>query len=137
LLAPRTRRLLVLFAILALAVPAASLAATKHGITPLAPKAGALIASGKSPTFRMRVRGHGQVWVHVCKSSKRDRNGVICNTESIGRAKKVNGVFRYTPEFWLNTPGTYYWQAHRIDCTGSDCEQEGPTIKFRVAPVEP
>ena len=38
------------------------------------------------------------------------------------------------PEFWLNNPGTYYWQAYRIDCEGdlSDCKQEGPVVKFRV-----
>ena len=139
----RTRHLFVIAALLALTLPAAAPAATKNGITPLAPKAGGLIASGKSPTFRMRARGSGQVWVHVCKSAAKLRNGVICSEESIGRAKNVSGVFRFTPkffdfpEFWLNTPGTYYWQAHRIDCSGGDCQKEGPTVKFRVAPVVP
>jgi len=135
----RTHRLLGLAAVLALALPAAAPAATKNGITPLAPKAGSVVTAGKSPTFRMPARGPGQVWVHVCTSAKKLRNGVICNEESIGRAKKVSGVFRFTPkffdfpEFWLNTPGTYYWQAHRIACSGSDCQQEGPIVRFRVA----
>ena len=86
----------------------------------------------------MKVKGPGQVWVHVCKSKKKDRDGVICSDESIGRAKKKHGVFRYKPkffdfpQFWLNSPGRYYWQAFRIDCNGSDCEQEGPIIRFRV-----
>src|SRR3954451_23887377 len=90
------------------------------GITPVSPKSGATVATGKSPTFNMRVKGSGQVWVHVCKSKKKDSDGVICDDESIGRAKKKGGVFQYTPkffdydEFWLNNPGTYYWQAHRI-----------------------
>jgi hypothetical protein len=29
-------------------------------------------------------------------------------------------------------PGTYYWQAFRIYCAGSDCSQEGPIVKFHV-----
>ena len=40
------------------------------------------------PTFKMRVKGAGQVWVHVCKSKKKNADGVICSDESIGRAKK-------------------------------------------------
>ena len=138
---PASRSLLTaatLLLTLALAVPAA--AATKNGITPLAPKAGSSVPAGKSPTFRMRANGPGQVWVHVCKSKRKNADGVICTEESIGRATKKGGVFRYKPrffdfpEFWLNSPGTYYWQAHRIDCAGdiSDCRQEGPIVRFRV-----
>jgi hypothetical protein len=136
----RTRHLLALAAVLSLALPATAPAATKNGITPLAPKAGATVTLGESPTFRMRARGPGQVWVYVCDSARKLRFGVICNESSIGRARRVSGVFRYKPrffdfpEFWLNTPGTYYWQAHRIQCTGqnSDCSQEGPVVRFKV-----
>ncbi len=123
-----------------LAVPTAASAATKNGITPLAPKAGSSVPAGKSPTFRMRVNGPGQVWVHVCKSKKKRAEGVICNKESIGRAKKKGGTYKFTPQFfdfpafWLNSPGTYFWQAHRISCENGtdDCRIEGPTVKFRV-----
>ena len=130
---------LLIAGLLALA-PAAS-AATKHGITPLAPKAGKSVPAGQSPTFKMRVRGKGQVYVHVCKSKHKDADGLICNTESIGRAHKKGSSFRYKPkffdfpEFWLNTPGTYYWQAFRISCEAgnlSDCYQEGPITRFKV-----
>jgi hypothetical protein len=134
---PRTLALALLFA-LALAAPAA--AATKHGIKPLAPKAGASVPAGKSPVFRFRSSGSGQRWVHVCRTKKQNADGVICFKASIGRAHKTkNGVWEYKPkffdfpEFWLNTPGTYYWQAHRIDCNSADCRQEGPTVKFKVA----
>ena len=104
--------------VLALASPALG----ASGITPLSPKSGSTVPAGTSPTFKMRVKGAGQVWVHVCKS------------------KKKGGVFQYKPKFfdydtfWLNTPGTYYWQAHRISCEGdiNDCRQEGPTVKFKV-----
>jgi len=64
---------------------------------------------------------------------------VICNTTAIGRARKRDGRFRYKPrffdypEFWLNVPGTYYWQAHRIACSGGgDCQAEGSVVRFRV-----
>jgi hypothetical protein len=124
-----------------LVLPSSASAATKNGITPLAPKAGKSVPAGKRPTFKIRAKGPGQVWVHVCKSKKKDKTGLICTKEAIGRAKKKNGVFKFKapfldfPEFWLNSPGTYYWQAHRISCEGdlSDCRQEGPIVKFKVA----
>jgi len=136
------RLTLVLVSVGLLAAPAAASAATKHGITPLAPKAGSSVPAGQSPTFKMRVKGSGQVYVHVCKSKKKDSDGKICHNADIGRAKKKSGSFRYRPKFydfpgfWLNNPGTYYWQAYRIACEGgdlSDCYQEGPIVKFRVA----
>jgi hypothetical protein len=124
-----------------LLLPSSAAAATKNGVTPLAPKAGKSVPSGKRPTFKVRATGGGQVWVHVCKSRKRDKTGLICSKEAIGRAKKKGGSYKFKakffdfPEFWLNSPGTYYWQAHRIACEGnlSDCRQEGPIVKFRVA----
>ena len=134
----RSKLALVLGMLVALAAAAPAQAAS--GITPLSPKADATVAAGESPTFKMRVKGAGQVWVHVCKSKKKDADGVICSEESIGRAKKKGGTYQYKPkffdfpEFWLNTPGTYYWQAHRIACVGtsSDCRQEGPIVKIKV-----
>ena len=135
-----TRLILTLIVAGALLLPSSAAAATKNGITPLAPKAGTSVPAGKSPTFKMRVKGKGQVYVHVCKSKKKAKDGRICNKADIGRARKKGGSFRYTPKFfdfpafWLNSPGTYYWQAFRIQCTGSsDCYLEGPIVKFRVA----
>jgi hypothetical protein len=115
-------------------------AATKNGITPTAPKQGATVPVGTSPTFKGKVSGKGTVWIHVCKKAKKNREGIICHKEMIDQAKKKNGRFKLKaaffdfPEFWLNSPGTYYWQAHRISCEGnvSDCRQEGPTVKFKV-----
>jgi len=130
---------LVLAAVAAFA--AAGVAQAASGITPLSPKANATVAVGKSPTFKMRVKGSGDVYVHVCKSKKKDSKGVICDDESIGEAKKKGGSFTYKPEFfdfpdfWLNSPGTYYWQAYRIACEGGntrDCLQESKIVKFKV-----
>jgi hypothetical protein len=122
--------------LLATAAPAVA----AGGITVVSPKSGATVATGKSPTFKMRVKGAGQVWVHVCKSKQKNADGVICSEESIGRAKKKGGTYQYKPkffdfpEFWLNSPGTYYWQAHRISCENGvdDCLQEGAIVKFKV-----
>jgi hypothetical protein len=122
-----------------LLVPAAA-AQASGGITPLSPKKNATVPVGTSPTFKMRVRGAGTVWVHVCKSKKRNGDGVICNKTQIGQAKKKGGIFRFKPKFfdfptfWLNTPGTYYWQAYRINCEGNlnDCKQESKITKFKV-----
>jgi hypothetical protein len=132
-------RALALIAVLALAVPA--LAATKHGVTPVAPKAGATVKAGVAFTFKAKAKGGGTVWLHVCKSKKKKKDGTICNTALIAQMKKKDGVYRHTtktysfPSHWLNTPGTYYWQVHRIKCEGStsDCRQEGPIVKLKVA----
>ena len=133
------RRTLLLALVLAVGAQTAW-ASEKNGITPIAPKAGSSVPEGRSPTFRMRVQGSGTVWVHVCKSARKRADGTICSTSSIGQARKRGSEFRYKPKFfdyssfWLNVPGTYYWQAHRIDCAGGteDCRQEGPVVRFRV-----
>ena len=115
-------------------------AATKNGITPTSPKAGSTVPVGTTPTFKGKVQGKGSLWIHVCKKNKKNGEGIICHKAMIDQAKKKDGRFKLKaqffdfPAFWLNTPGTYYWQAHRISCEGNinDCRQEGPTVKFKV-----
>jgi hypothetical protein len=129
-------------ALLALAL----LAAPAHGaagVKPISPKAGDAVPEAKRPTFKLSVKGrHTGVFVHVCGSSRRDRDGMICNDEAFGRAKrKGNGRYEFRapffdlPDSWLNNPGTYYWQAYRTWCDDGldDCKSEGPVVKFRVA----
>ena len=137
----RVARTLALTAFTALALAGPAAAATKNGITPLAPKAGTSVPSGKAASFRMRVADPGAgVFLHVCKSKAKDKEGMICKKATILQAKKRKGVFvaKQTffdfPAFWLNNPGTYYWQAYRIECTSgsSDCKQEGPVVRFKV-----
>lgn len=123
-------------ALLALAAPAQA----KHGVTPISPKRGDTVPVGERPTFKVKVRGKGPVWVHVCKSKRKDADGLICSDESIGQAKRSGGRHHYRPkffdfpEFWLNSPGRYYWQAHRISCENGvgDCRLESKIIRFRV-----
>lgn len=134
------RRLLVLLVALAtLCASSVALAATKNGITPKTPKAGATVDVGSRPTFSGRFKGPGQIYVYVSKSRKRDADGLIGKDAMIQRARKKDGRFKTRakffdfPAFWLNTPGTYYWQAHRINCAeNDDCQQEGPVVKFKV-----
>ena len=137
----RVARTLALTAFTALALAGPAAAATKNGITPLAPKAGTSVPSGKAATFRMRVSDPGAgVFMHVCKAKKKDKEGMICKKATILQAKKRKGVFQAKqtfydfPAFWLNNPGTYYWQAYRIECRSgsSDCKQEGPVVRFKV-----
>jgi hypothetical protein len=127
-------------ATLLLLVPTA-IGVTKNGITPISPKAGDSVPAGKRPTFKVKYSGPGQIWVHVCKSKTKDADGLICSKESIGKARKTSSTrasykakFFDFPEFWLNNPGTYYWQAHRISCENGidDCRLEGPTVRFKV-----
>ena len=137
------RLLLSLVLIGLLAVPTVAFAATKNGITPTSPKAGQDDPGRQAPDHEGRAStGPGQVYVHVCKSKKKDADGLICTEARRSRtAKKKGGKFSVKlpffdfPEFWLNSPGTYYWQAHRIACEGgdiSDCRQEGPIVKIKV-----
>jgi hypothetical protein len=111
------------------------------GITPISPKRGDTVPAGKRATFKMKYSGKGPIFVHVCKSPRKNGKGLICNKEAIGQARKKSGsraVYKPRlydfPEFWLNRPGTYYWQAHRIACENgiADCRIEGPTVKFKV-----
>ena len=124
------------------AAPASAPAATQNGVTPASPRSGAVVPKGKSVTFKGRVRGAGPIFVHVCKSARKSRKeGTICKTATIGQARKRGGTFSYRQRtysfsaYWLNRPGTYYWQAYRIACENgntSDCRQEGPVVRFRV-----
>ena len=126
---------------MALTLTGSAAAATKNGITPLAPKAGTSVPAAKAVTFRMKVSDPGAgVFLHVCKSKRKDKEGMICRKATILQAKKRNGAFQAKQrfydfaEFWLNNPGTYYWQPYRMECPGSssDCKQEGPVVRFKV-----
>jgi hypothetical protein len=134
-------RRLIAAAALAASALLAPAALGAGGITPISPKKGDTVPAGQAATFKMRYSGKGPIYVHVCKSSKKDKDGLICDDESIGKARKKTSTravykarFFDFPEFWLNDPGTYYWQAHRISCENGieDCRIEGPVVKFKV-----
>jgi hypothetical protein len=138
-----TLRAIAVAIVLAIAVPA--LASTQHGVTPLSPKSGTGVPAGVPFTFKAKAKGGGTVWLHVCKSKRKHKDGTICRTELIRQMKKKDGVYRHKAQvfgydtYWLNSPGTYYWQVYRIKCEGStsDCKQEGPIWKLRVVEKPP
>ena len=137
------RRSLALALVLCASVASIASAKTKNGITPTKPEGGTVLASGHGLTYKGKVSGKGQVFIHVAKTKKRDADGVINGISGSGvdvlKAKRKGGRFTakapdYSfPSYYLVKPGTYYWQAFRIECTGSsDCSQEGPIVKFKV-----
>jgi hypothetical protein len=136
------RRVLVP-AVLAVFAASAAPAQALNGVSPISPKRGDSVPAGKRPVFKLRITGdHHGVFVHVCRSRRKDDDGMICRDEAIGRARKTHGSrhefrapFFDFPEFWLNDPGTYYWQAYRSACATSldDCKAEGRVVRFKVA----
>jgi hypothetical protein len=122
-----------------LLVPAAPAAA---GIRPISPQQGDRVPEGTRPVFKLDVTGrHHGVFVRVCRSPKRNADGVICDGVDVGKARRKRGTrFQYRaryfdlPGFWLNDPGTYYWQGYRAHCAKGlgDCKAEGPVVRFRV-----
>jgi hypothetical protein len=109
---------------------------------PIKPKDGAKLAVGRTPWFKLSSSGHGGVWVHVSKSPKRARDGVIGNDAAIVQAHKKAKHFVAKPEFfdypgfWAKQRKKWYWQAYRIACgeerKASDCKVEGPVRSFRL-----
>ena len=80
----RVRRASVLLVVLtcaALATVAVAATRTKNGITPKAPKKGAVVPAATSVTFKGRYRGDGETWVRVSKSRKTNRFGLIKPTK--------------------------------------------------------
>src|SRR3954454_25217222 len=77
---------------------AAAPALAANGITVVSPKSGAKVKVGTAPTFKVKNTGEGEVWIHVCKSKKKDADGVICSDEWIGQAKRKGSVFAYKPK---------------------------------------
>lgn len=66
--------------------------------------------------------------------------GLICDRPLQAKARRTGSRFKVTPtvydfsDYWLNAPGAYYWQAHRVHCDhgAKDCLQEGPVQLIAV-----
>ena len=134
-------------ALLAAAVPAAN-AAT--GPRPLSPKAGKVFSKGAFLTFKVKdtsaaARKYGIFM--VIANRKRTRNGQLQKSKSgkpgdfAQMKRRKHGVYTYTPAkytfpgWYMVTSGTYYWQAHHIDCGATstgNCYVVGGIRKFRV-----
>jgi len=118
--------------------------------TYLAPDDGASWSVGTAPIFRIRTfagDAPSSLWLFVSKSPAPGYapGGLSCGT--IGYDVEIEqleattdpAVFEAKPKyfdyptFWMNTPGTYYWQALRISyANGADGCIEGPVRSFTI-----
>lgn len=123
----------------AILLPAAP--ALAEGPTPLSPTAGKTLKARSPFTFKVRDDAEGAVFIAVSKSRAVRADGTLKDQSTwfrkMGgnsgvRTKKVERYAALSSHF-LNRPGTWYWQAWRIDCAEQeDCNVEGPVRKFRL-----
>ena len=127
--------------VLGLAAPGAAGARSPAQI---APKSGSVLTAGSQPTFKVRdtsasARKYG-VFVTVSTSKRLTRTGDLKKTDigTFAKMKRRGSVFSYkTPVFTFPTwfmvrPGTYYWQAFRIDCSVKGCHVHTKVRSFKV-----
>jgi len=148
---PARRLLIAVTAALAmLAIPATGAAVFDPLVPPtlLSPADGAQIVAATPVVFDIQTSPDdpgGFLWLHVSRSPAVDATGVIDSDADIEPFTAVAGqpgVFRAAPtyysfpSFWMNSPGTYYWQAFRINCSGSlaDCYIQSPIRTLVITP---
>lgn len=138
---------IALFALL-VAAPAAPALDPSIPPAPLEPAPGATLPTRSSPLFRVQAQpDDGYLWLHVSRSPVTDAEGLIDDdvelelfraSPSGGGAFEAQPPFFDYPDFWMNQPGTYYWQAYRISyANGADGSIEGPVGSFTLAAPPP
>jgi hypothetical protein len=113
----------------------------------LTPPAGASFTAGTHIVFTIRadqLSGTGYLWLHVSPSPVvRNACGTIgseTEIEAFGPTAdptvfEAKPTFFDYPGFWMNTPGTYYWQAYRISYQGgADGCLESEVRAFTIVP---
>jgi hypothetical protein len=118
-----------------------AIAGAAGGPAPLAPTDGKTLTAGTPFTFKVKSSPSGAVFFKVSTSKKKNAKGTL-KTEVYFRKmiRKSGGIHTKKTEtypalddYFLNKPGTYYWQAYRIDCAAqSDCEVEGRIRSFKI-----
>lgn len=119
----------------------AAIAGAAGGPSPLAPSDGRTLTAGTAFTFKVKSSPKGAVFLKVSKSRKKNSKGTLrTNVYFRKMVRKAGGVhtkktdtYPALDDYFLNKPGTYYWQAYRIDCAAqSDCEVEGGIRRFKI-----
>lgn len=119
----------------------AAIAGAAGGPSPQAPSNGRTLTAGTAFTFKVKSSPSGAVFLKVSKSKKKNSKGTLrTNVYFRQMVRKAGGIHtkktdRYPAldDYFLNRPGTYYWQAYRIDCAAqSDCEVEGGIRSFKI-----
>jgi hypothetical protein len=112
--------------------------------TLLTPARSSVVTAGSPIVFRIRTHARDRfLWLNVSRSRARHKCGVIGHDVAweqfvaTGRAGVYQAKPHYSdfPSLWMNTPGTYYWQAHRI--AGRDGCVESAISVLRIAPKAP
>lgn len=141
---------LLLGATLALLVLAPSARAFDPSLPPtsLEPVDGAGLPTRSAPIFRVQTQpGEPSLWLHISRSPTTDAKGVIGSDAHLDTFRasplgadvyEVQPIFYDHPGFWMNEPGTYYWQAYRISyANGADGAIEGPVRSFTLTAPPP
>lgn len=144
---PQRRTVLGLLATATLALGlVAPGAAGAAGPAQVAPKRGAVVAVGSQPTFKVRdassaARKYG-VFITISTTKRRKANGDLKTTDigTFARMKRRGSRYSFKPKnytfptWFMARPGTYYWQAYRIDCSGgnSSCHVPSKIRSFKV-----
>lgn len=111
------------------------------GPQPTSPAPDAVLRPGRIAFGATGIAGDDALWLHVSRSPATDAEGVLGSDVESGRLVPTAqaGVFTAaptyssSPTFWMNRPGTYYWQAHRISSFGDpDGRVEGPVRRFVI-----
>jgi hypothetical protein len=102
--------------IAALALPGTALASGQLATTEMTPAQSANIVATTSLTFRVRSSCQGQLMqVLVGRDSTLDADGLLVAGAQVDRftlSETTPGVYEgATTATWLQTPGTYFWQA--------------------------
>ena len=118
------------------------------GPQPVEPADGATLPAGSRRSFRASTllgAGDQYLWVHVSRSAARDATGRIGDEVEIeelhpGADPSVwfgDPAYFSTASFWMNVPGTYYWQPYRISSFGDpDGFVEGPVRSFTLTATQ-
>lgn len=136
----------LLLVALALLVAAPGAWAFDPGIppTPLDPADGAALPTRSSPLFRVQTQpGDSYLWLRVSRAPVTDSTGLIgaelelepLHVSALGAdLYEAQPPFYDYASFWMNQPGTYYWQVYRITyANGADGAVEGPIRSFTLA----
>jgi len=138
------RCLAALAAAFALALPVPAAAQDDVPPTLLSPADGATVVGGTRVTFLIRTTPseEHQLWLSVSRAPTVDLEGLIGTDADLEPFLPTDqpGVFLAATEvhdvagFWMNNPGTYYWQAYRIHCPANyrDCKVESAIRKLTV-----
>ena len=105
---------------------------------------------GSQPVFTARTNAAAAkrfgMYITIANARKVDRNGQL-KQSSIGTFARMHnaghGKFTYKPPaytfptWFMQKPGTYWWQTYYIDCHFKGCHRLSGIHAFKVVPLSP